>query len=149
MDLFAISTLLLLLELAFIRWFPAHVLFLTFFTNVVLLASYLGMSLGCLAHRLERNWLRSTPLLLLASLAAGAFMEALRMKLEQVVDFGSRSSPQLVFFGTEYRVPDLARFAIPVEWIAGFVFLLVALVMIGPGQVLGRSLAAIPNSLQA
>ena len=50
-DLFLISLLILFLELACIRWFPAHVLFLTFFTNTVLLACFLGMSLGCLASR--------------------------------------------------------------------------------------------------
>jgi hypothetical protein len=33
-DLFIASVLVLFLELACIRWFPAHVLFLTFFTNV-------------------------------------------------------------------------------------------------------------------
>ena len=48
-DLFIASVLVLFLELACIRWFPAHVLFLTFFTNVMLLASFLGISVGCLA----------------------------------------------------------------------------------------------------
>jgi len=48
-ELFLISLVILFLELACIRWFPAHVLYLTFFTNVVLLASFLGMSVGCLA----------------------------------------------------------------------------------------------------
>ena len=47
-DLFLISILVLFLELACIRWFPSHVLFLTFFTNTVLLAAVLGMSVGCL-----------------------------------------------------------------------------------------------------
>ena len=56
-DLFAVSAVFLFLELAFIRWFPAHVLFLTFFTNTVLLASFLGLSLGCLAARHRRNYL--------------------------------------------------------------------------------------------
>ena len=46
---FLISLLILFLELACIRWFPAHVLYLTFFTNTVLLACFLGMSVGCLA----------------------------------------------------------------------------------------------------
>ncbi len=51
-ELFLISLLMLFLELACIRWFPAHVLFLTFFTNTVLLACFLGMSVGCLAANL-------------------------------------------------------------------------------------------------
>ena len=57
-DLFIASVLVLFLELACIRWFPAHVLFLTFFTNVMLLASFLGISVGCLAAGRRQNYLR-------------------------------------------------------------------------------------------
>src|SRR6516225_8116744 len=70
LDLFLISVLILFLELACIRWFPAHVLFLTFFTNTVLLACFLGMSVGCLAARHRRNYLTWTPVLLVVALAA-------------------------------------------------------------------------------
>jgi hypothetical protein len=55
-ELFLISLLLLFLELACIRWFPAHVPYLTFFTNTVLLACFLGMSLGCLAARWSQDF---------------------------------------------------------------------------------------------
>ncbi|HEX3253937.1 MAG TPA: hypothetical protein VHS05_31170, partial [Pyrinomonadaceae bacterium] len=55
-DLFLISFLILFLELAAIRWFPAHVLYLTFFTNMVLLATFLGMSVGCLAAGQRRDY---------------------------------------------------------------------------------------------
>ena len=68
LDLFLISVLILFLELACIRWFPAHVLFLTFFTNTVLLACFLGMSLGCLASRQPRDYLRWTPWLLVLAI---------------------------------------------------------------------------------
>src|ERR1043166_3481738 len=69
-DLFLISLLLLFVELACIRWFPAQVLFLTFFTNVVLLASFLGISVGCLAAGRPRNYLFWTPGLLVLAMAA-------------------------------------------------------------------------------
>ena len=48
-DLFFISFAILFLELACIRWFGSAVLFLTFFTNLVLFACFLGMSVGLLA----------------------------------------------------------------------------------------------------
>src|SRR5438105_15951107 len=70
LDLFLISRLLLFLELACIRWFPAHVLFLTFFTNVVLLACFLGMSVGCLTAGRPRNHLAWTPALLALGIGA-------------------------------------------------------------------------------
>src|SRR5436309_8374548 len=69
-DLFLISLLILFVELACIRWFPSHVLFLTFFTNTVLLACFLGMSVGCLAASRKTNFLKATPALLVLAVAA-------------------------------------------------------------------------------
>jgi SAM-dependent methyltransferase len=149
-DLFGVSALFLFLELAFIRWFPSEVLFLTFFTNTVLLASFLGLSLGCLAAGHRRNYLVWTPVLLIVGIACGAAMESVRLALQDILDVGKNvTSPQMVYFGTEVRVNDVASFAVPIEWVAGFFFLLIALTMIGPGQVLGRRFAAVPNPVQA
>ena len=60
-NLFLVGLLVLFLELASIRWFAASVIFLQFFTNVVLIASFLGMSCGCLAARHRRDWLSCFP----------------------------------------------------------------------------------------
>src|SRR3989442_5681535 len=99
--LFLISLVILFLELASIRWFPAHVLYLTFFTNVVLLACFLGMSVGCLAANQRRNYLTWTPLLLAVALAAAHAVEItsgsfVKWDVPQV-------SPQLLFFGTQFH----------------------------------------------
>src|SRR2546425_11146502 len=48
-DLFLVSFTILFFELACIRWFASSVIFLTFFTNIVLMACFLGMSVGLLA----------------------------------------------------------------------------------------------------
>jgi hypothetical protein len=58
-NLFIISFLVLFFELACIRWFGSMVIFLTFFTNIVLMACFLGMSVGCLAPR--RDAITSKP----------------------------------------------------------------------------------------
>src|SRR5260370_22464399 len=71
-DLFLVSLVILFLELACIRWFPVHILFLTFFTNTVLLACFLWMSLGCLAVNHKRNYLAWTPGLIGLGLAGPA-----------------------------------------------------------------------------
>jgi SAM-dependent methyltransferase len=147
--LFLISLLILFLELACIRWFPAHVLFLTFFTNVVLLASFLGMSLGCLAAGRTRNYLTWTPFLLGLALAAAHGVERLRNGIESILDVGHQASPQLVFFGTEYHSQDSAHFLIPMEAICGFFFLVLTLAMVGPGQELGRAFRRVPDRLRA
>jgi spermidine synthase len=145
--LFLVSWLILFLELACIRWFPAHVLFLTFFTNVVLLACFLGMSVGCLAAGHRRSYLAWTPPLLLLAMAA-AFGVGWLHERGLSVDTG-QASPQLVFFGTETPSADVARFALPLEIVGGFFFLVLALALVGPGQELGRALTRLPDRVQA
>src|ERR1700687_5990962 len=147
--LFLISLVILFLELACIRWVPAHGLYLTFFTNVVLLASFLGMSVGGLAASHRRNFLMWTPLLLVVALAAAHAVEISSGSFIKFVDVGNQAAPKEVFFGTEYHSQDLSRYAIPVEVLCGFFFLVIALAFIGPGQELGRALKRWPNRVQA
>ena len=45
---FLASFLVLFLEVALIRWMPAHVRLLSYFSNFILLASFLGIGVGCL-----------------------------------------------------------------------------------------------------
>jgi SAM-dependent methyltransferase len=146
-ELFLISALILFLELACIRWFPAHVLFLTFFTNIVLLASFLGMSLGCLAASHRRNYLVWTPIVLALTLVAAFMVEEYRHRMG--VGVGNQASPQMIFFGTEYAADDVAQFVVPIEVLGAFFFVAIALVFVGPGQVLGRALRAVPNRIRA
>jgi SAM-dependent methyltransferase len=149
LDLFLISSLTLFLELTCIRWFPSHVLFLTFFTNTVLLASILGIAVGCLAAKRKSNLLMWTPLVLIVGLGSAHAVEWLRLTNSGVIDVGNQASPQMVFFGVEYQVHDLSSFVIPIEALCGYFFLIIALAMIGPGQQLGRCLAQLPNRLEA
>ncbi len=148
-NLFLISLIILFLELAAIRWFPSHVLYLTFFTNVVLLASFLGMSVGCLSASRRRNYLAWTPLLLVVALAAAHAVEISSGSFVKFVDVGNQTSPEQVYFGTEYHSQDLSRYAIPVEVLCGFFFIIIALAFLGPGQELGRALKRWPNRVQA
>ncbi len=148
-ELILVSLLILFLELACIRWFPAHVFYLTFFTNVVLLASFLGMSVGCSAAGRGRNYLTWTPLLVVIALAAAHAVEVSNESFTNFVNVGNQASPQQVYFGTEYHSQDLSRYAIPVEVLCGFFFIVIALVFLGPGQELGRALKRWPNRVQA
>jgi hypothetical protein len=147
LELFLISLVVLFLELACIRWFPSHVLFLTFFTNTVLLAAVLGMSVGCLAAGHRLNFLPWTPLLLVLALGGAHLVEYERQRYGSYIDVGNQSSPQLVFFGAEYQQRDPTTFVVPIEVICGLFFLAIALAMIGPGQQLGRALGRVPDRL--
>ncbi len=149
LELFLISVLLLFLELACIRWFAAHVLFLTFFTNTILLACFLGMSVGCVAAGRAQNFLTRTPALLVVAMVAAHVLEFLRFPLQKVLQVGNPASPEHVFFGTENVSQDVAHFFIPIEAIEGFFFLILALALMGPGQELGRALNRVPNRVRA
>ncbi len=149
-NLFLIGFLILFLELACIRWFSANVVFLQFFTNIVLIACFLGMSCGCLAARKRWDWLASFPLLAFGTFTAARVIMALYNYWGGfAVDVGHQALPQEVFFGTEYRNPDLAQFVLPIEWIAALFFILVALMFVGLGQALGRAFDAYPNRVVA
>jgi len=100
-NLFLVGFLVLFLELACIRWFAFSVIFLQFFTNVVLIASFLGMSCGCLAARSKRDWLRIFPWLALATVVAALAMRTIyRYWSGLAIDVGHQASPQVVFYGT-------------------------------------------------
>src|SRR5271166_4424966 len=77
LNLFLVGFLVLFFELACIRWFAAYVVFLQFFTNVVLLASFLGMSCGCMAARRRRDWLGYFPFIALGTVVAALAMFAI------------------------------------------------------------------------
>ena len=60
------SFLMLFVELALIRWITANNVYVTEATNFVLLASFLGIGIGFLNATSRRDYLRWTPLALLA-----------------------------------------------------------------------------------
>src|SRR6185437_13045083 len=68
LQLFLTSFLGLYAELLCIRWMPAHIRFLSYFTNFILLASFLGLGVGILSVRSQRRMpfgARTFPLLFL------------------------------------------------------------------------------------
>jgi SAM-dependent methyltransferase len=88
--IFLVSFTLLFFELLCIRWIPAYVRYLSYFTNFILLASFLGMGLGILAAR--RATFRFPPfplmvLLLTAVVAVNRF--ELHISSTDVLYFGS------------------------------------------------------------
>jgi spermidine synthase len=145
-NLFIISFLVLFFELACIRWFGSMVIFLTFFTNIVLMACFLGMSVGCLAASQRRDYIKTViPLTLATATLACLSLWAYNRFGRITVDVGGQNSPQQIFFGTEYRANDPGHFIIPIELVAGIFFALISLIFVGLGQVLGRAFNAIPS----
>src|SRR3974390_229764 len=146
LNLFLTGFLALFLELASIRWFAANVIFLHYFTNVVLLASFLGMSCGCMAARQRFDWLDYFPLLALGTVCAGITTSSIFSVWSNLaIDVGHQASPQEAFFGTENHDIDVAQFTVPIDLIVAIFFVLIALMFVGLGQVLGKAFDAYPD----
>src|SRR2546428_476398 len=80
---------MLFLELALIRWIGSNVLYLSYFSNFVLLASFLGIGPGSLRANAARNLFPFAPIALTALVA---FVRVFPVEID-------RSGTELIFFG--------------------------------------------------
>ena len=114
------------------------------------MACFLGVSVGCLAASRRWSWMGAfIPLAILTAASACGFLWAYSTFSQVMIDVGSQQSPQLIYFGTDARVRDPSSWVVPMEVLAAYFFVLVALLFIGPGQEMGRRFAAIDNRLVA
>lgn len=150
-ELFVISFMVLFLELTCIRWFPAHVLFLTFFTNLALLACFVGMSIGCLLVRSPVNHIIRTPYWMVLAIILALVIDKYSELLVFSVLIGDQSQTDIVYFGAEAAAPLKSRlpFMIPIEVFAAVFFALIAAIFVGPGQEMGRAFNRIPDRAAA
>jgi len=134
-NLFLCSFTILFVELALIRWIPSYIRYLGYFTNFVLLASFLGIGLGILQARRRLDLQSLFPVALAVLIAIVA-----TFKLQLNVD-----STQEVFF------KDMAIRAQGVEsfFLVPLVFALVTLIFTLLGQNLGRLLSTVRPPLTA
>ena len=88
--IFLVAFTLLFFELLCIRWIPAYVRYLSYFTNFILLASFLGMGLGLLSARRATFRFPSFPLMVLLLTAVVAVNRfELNISTTDVLYFGS------------------------------------------------------------
>jgi multisubunit Na+/H+ antiporter MnhG subunit len=116
------SFLMLFIELALIRWVTANNVYVTKATNFMLLASFLGIGIGFLNARAQRDYLRWTPVALLVLVA---FVLTNPVILESL----NSAHP----FKGLYGIP-----ALPQPLSLALVFLLTVSVMVGIGQGVAR-----------
>jgi SAM-dependent methyltransferase len=122
------SFLMLFIELALIRWLGANIVHLSYFSNFVLLGSFLGIGAGFLISRKAWSiWPVSLPLL--AILVAGVL--AFPVSIE-------RAGSDVIYF-TALAVSG------PPAWVAlPIVFVLVATILAGPAELVGRCFGLLP-----
>ncbi len=122
------SALMLFLELALIRWLGANVVHLSYFSNFVLLGSFLGIGIGFLISR--KTW---SALPWSAPVLAGLVVLTLVFPVSI-----QRQGSDVIYF-TAMRVDG------PPPWIAlPVIFLLVAAALAGPAEVVGRCFGELP-----
>lgn len=128
--LVALSFLSLFLELALIRWTSSNIFYLGYFTNFVLLASFLGIGMGFLLAR------RRFDLFSLAPFCLGVYMLVAR---SIPVSANVPSSASLIFFQSAQ-----AQNSVPPQLVLPFVFLGTVLSMAAVAQGLARVFLTLP-----
>src|SRR2546430_814812 len=114
--LVALSFLMLFLELALIRWIGSNVLYLSYFSNFILLASFLGIGLGFLRANAGRDLFRFAPIALAALVG---FVRLFPVEID-------RSGTELIFFGalgTRTGLPPFVTLPILFLGVAGVMML--------------------------
>ena len=124
------SALMLFLELALIRWTGANVVHLSFFSNFVLLGSFLGIGLGFLLarkHRPARPYYS-----LVALLALVGFILSNPVTID-------RASADVIFFTSLQTTGPKPWLSLPL------IFVAVAVIMAGPGEIVGSCFHHLPR----
>jgi spermidine synthase len=123
--LVCLSFLLLFVELALIRWTGSNVVYLSYFSNFVLLGSFLGIGIGFLrAHSRVR-------LFVFAPVALAALVLFVRIYQVKI----NRSGGQLLYFG------EFTRSGLPIWVMLPLVFLCTAAIMALIANETARSFA--------
>jgi SAM-dependent methyltransferase len=127
--LITLSFLMLFLELALIRWTGSNVLYLSYFSNFILLASFLGIGLGFLRANAPRDLFGFAPI------ALGVLVAFVRFFPVEI----DRSGTELIFFGALGTRSGLPPFVtLPL------LFLGVATVMAFVGEGVARTFRRFP-----
>ena len=112
------SFLMLFVELALIRWLGSNIAHLSYFSNFVLLGSFLGIGIGFLLARGERSVVRLSPILL-------AFLTAFAATFPVTID---QADDNVIYF------TSLAETGPPSWLVLPLVFPLVATITAGPEE---------------
>ncbi len=128
---FLASFLVLFLEVALIRWMPAYIRLLSYFSNFILLASFLGIGIGCLLAPARSRLFRWFPVLQAVVVAAVYFL-----RLEVGV-----AAPGSIYFssGTDERVVLVES-----TMLLPLLFIIVAILFVTMAQRMAREMAKLP-----
>jgi predicted membrane-bound spermidine synthase len=128
---FLASFLVLFLEVALIRWMPAYIRLLSYFSNFILLASFLGIGIGCLLAPSRSRLFRWFPLI--QAVVVGAvylFRLEIGVATQGSIYFSSGTAEDVVLVESTMLLP--------------VIFVIVAALFITLAQRMGREMATLP-----
>ncbi len=128
---FLASFLVLFLEVALIRWMPAYIRLLAYFSNFILLASFLGIGVGCLMASSRARLFVWFPLLHAVVIGAAFFF-----RLEVAVQ-----SPGSIYFRSGTAAPVVV---VESTMLLPLIFIIVAALFATLAQRMGREMALMP-----
>jgi SAM-dependent methyltransferase len=106
--IFLSSFLVLFLEVALIRWLPAQIRLLSYFSNFILLAAFLGIGIGALLGRVRRSLFTWYPLLQLAVVGVVYFLRLeVRINAPGSIYFTSGTTDPVTAVETTLLLPVL------------------------------------------
>jgi len=128
---FIASFLVLFLEVALIRWMPAYIRLLSYFSNFILLASFLGIGIGCLLAPARTRLFNWFPLLQAVVIGAVRYFRLeVSVAASGSIYFTSGTSQKVVLVESTMLLPLL--------------FLIVAALFATLAQRMGREMAQLP-----
>src|SRR4026207_2178954 len=128
---FLASFLVLFLEIALIRWMPAYIRLLSYFSNFILLASFLGIGLGCLLAPARVGLFTWFPLLQAIVIASvNYFRLEVSVAASGSIYFTSGTASKVVLVESTMLLPLL--------------FVVVAALFTTLAQRMGREMATLP-----
>jgi SAM-dependent methyltransferase len=128
---FLASFLVLFLEITLIRWMPAYVRLLSYFSNFILLASFLGIGLGCLVASSRARLFTWFPLVQALVIAIVYFFRLeVAVPTAGSIYFSSGTAAKVVLVESEMLLPLL--------------FVIVAALFMTLAQQMGREMARLP-----
>ena len=128
---FLASFLVLFLEVALIRWMPAYIRLLAYFSNFILLASFLGIGVGCLLAPARARLFFWFPALTALVVAAVYFFRLeVAVPTAGSIYFSSGTDQPVVLVESTLLLPVL--------------FVIVAALFATISQRMGREMAALP-----
>jgi len=127
----AASFLVLFIEIALIRWLPSQIRLLSFFSNFILLASFLGIGLGCLLAPTRSRLFVWFPAVLAAIMAGvWAFRIEVAVQASGAIYFTSGTTDDVVAIESIFLLPAI--------------FLVVVGLFAALAERMGREMATLP-----